>query len=281
MLAELLSANGIHPTFVSAEIGALPVDGRPEPFHSLLRDFPGSRNLCFEVDEKLCARLNQKATSGMEFHPFALGGRSERRPFYSTTHPMCASLLEPDERWADLYYNLDVMRKTGSSSMDVTTLEEFVAARRIGAIDFIKADTQGAELEILQGAGAALDSVLCIVCEVEFVPLYKNQPLFSDIDTWLRSRGFLLHKLLGMAGRAMKPIQLNNDINYPAQHMWSDAMFVRDLRVPNRLSVEQLLKLAIYMSLYSSVDVSHYLLAQYDERCGSHLASDLIRKLSA
>jgi FkbM family methyltransferase len=280
MLAELLSANNLNLSFVSLEVGALPVDGRPEPFHSLLRDFPRSRNLCFEVDEQLCARLNQTAVSGMEFHPFALGGRNGKRTFYTTAHPMCASLFEPDERWADLYYNLDVMRKTGSGSLDVITLEQFVTDKRIGAIDFIKADIQGAELEFLRGAGSALDSVLCVVCEVEFVPLYKDQPLFADIDSWLRSRGFMLHKLLGMSGRAMKPIQLNNDFNYPAQHMWSDAMFVRDLRSPERLSDEQLLKLAVYMSLYRSVDVSHYLLAQYDGRRGTRLAQELIRRLS-
>jgi FkbM family methyltransferase len=280
MLAELLSASNVHLSFVSVEVGALPVDGRPEPFHSLLRDFPRSRNLCFEVDEQLCARLNQDAVSGMEFYPFALGGRNGTRTFYTTVHPMCASLFEPDERWADLYYNLDVMRKTGSGTVGVITLEQFVADKHIGAIDFIKADTQGAELEILQGTGSALDSVLCVVCEVEFVPLYKDQPLFGDIDNWLRSRGFMLRKLLGMAGRAMKPIQINNDINYPAQHMWSDAMYVRDLRKPERLSDEQLLKLAVYASLYSSVDVSHYLLAQYDERRGTRLSQELIRRLS-
>ena len=281
MLPELLSANNLDLSFVSVEVGALPIDERPEPFHSLLRHFPRSRNLCFEVDEQLCARLNQTAVSGMEFHPFALGGRNGKRTFYATAHPMCASLFEPDERWADLYYNLDVMRKTGSGSLDVITLEQFVADKGIGAIDFIKADTQGAELEILQGAGSALYPVLCVVCEVEFVPLYRDQPLFADIDNWLRSRGFMLHKLLGMAGRAMKPIQLNNDFNYPAQHMWSDAMFVRDLRNPERLSDEQLLKLAVYMSLYRSVDVSHYLLAQYDGRRGTRLAQELIRRLSA
>lgn len=280
MLPELLSANNVDLSFVTVEVGALPVDGRPEPFHSLLRDFPRSRNLCFEVDEQLCARLNQAAVSGMQFYPFALGGRNGKRTFYMTAHPMCASLFEPDERWADLYYNLDVMRKTGSGSVGVITLEQFVADKRIGAIDFIKADTQGAELEILQGAGSALDPVLCVVCEVEFVPLYKDQPLFGDIDNWLRSRGFMLHKLLGMSGRAMKPIQINNDFNYPAQHMWSDAMFVRDLRKPERLSDEQLLKLAVYTSLYSSVDVSHYLFAQYDMRRGTRLAQELISRLS-
>ena len=280
MLAGLLSANDLHLSFVSLEVGALPVEERPEPFHSLLRDFPRSRNLCFEVDEQLCARLNQSAIPGMEFYACALGGSDGRRTFYRTAHPMCASLFEPDERWADLYFNLDVMRKTGSGGVTVTSLEHFLANNAIGPIDFIKADIQGAELELLQGAGPTIDSVLCVVCEVEFVPLYKDQPLFCDVDSYLRSRGFMLHKFLGMAGRAMKPIQINNNLNYPAQHMWSDAMFVRDLREPGRLSDEQLLKLAVYTSLYSSIDVSHYLLAHCDARRGTSLAQQLIRRLS-
>lgn len=72
-----------------------------------------------------------------------------------------------------------------------------------------------------------------------------------------------------MAGRSMKPIQMNNDFNYPAHHMWSDAMFVSDLRKPERLSDERLLTLAVYASLYSQVDVWYYLLAQYDGRRGT------------
>ncbi len=110
--------------------------------------------------------------------------------------------------------------------------------------------------------------------------MYKDQPLFGEVDAFLRSRGFMFHKLLGLAGRTMKPILVNNDPNIAIQHMWSDAVFVRDLREPGLLSDEQLLKLAVLMELYASLDVCHYLLAQFDARRGTSLAEALVRRMT-
>lgn len=279
MLTKLLAAYGLKPRFMMIEIGARPVTGPAEPFHALLKAFPGSRNIAFEVDEELCQTLNRNAASGMEFYPKALGKAVESKIFYATEHPMCASLYEPDERWPDLFHYLDVMRTKHTGTLDVTTLAAFAKDKGINAIDFVKLDVQGAELEVLQGAEETLDSVVCIVCEVEFVHLYKNQPLFGDVDAFLRSRGFLLHKFQGAGGRAMKPIVFNNDPNHPSQLMWSDAVFVRDLRKPERMTDEQLLKLAVYMEMYGSVDVCHYLMAQLDSRRGTRLADEMLKQL--
>jgi len=276
-LAELLHAHNLNPCFTALEVGARALETSAEPFHTLLDSFPGSRILAFEVDEALCAELNRSARPGLEFHAKALGRANETRTFHGTAHPMCSSLYEPDERWADLFVGLDVMRKTHSGTLDVTTLEHFARERGIATIDFIKIDIQGAELEFLQGAGAVLDSVLCMVCEVEFVALYKGQPLYGDVDAFLRSRGFMLHKFLGLGGRAMKPTVINDDPNFVVQNMWGDALFVRDLREPGRLSDEQLLKLAVCMEVYGSADVSHYLLSTFDRRRGTSLAEQPIR----
>lgn len=57
-------------------------------------------------------------------------------------------------------------------------------------IDKLQIDTQGSELSVLKGCGDLLKNVKKIVCEVEFVELYKDQPLFSDIEAYLSSFGF-------------------------------------------------------------------------------------------
>ena len=63
---------------------------------------------------------------------------------------------------------------------------------KIGLIDFIKIDTQGYELPILKGAIKCLDHVIGLEIEVEFVPMYKNQPLFDEVDRFVREKGFEL-----------------------------------------------------------------------------------------
>ena len=53
-------------------------------------------------------------------------------------------------------------------------------------VDFIKLDTQGSELDILHGAGSLLDNCSGLQLEVMFSPLYEGQPLFADVDAYLR-----------------------------------------------------------------------------------------------
>lgn len=59
-------------------------------------------------------------------------------------------------------------------------------------IDILKLDLQGYELEALKGSVGLLSRVKLALLEVEFFPLYENQPLFSDIDIFMRENGFRL-----------------------------------------------------------------------------------------
>jgi len=66
------------------------------------------------------------------------------------------------------------------------TLDEALREEGLTDIDFIKLDTQGSELQILQGASSVLtDSVFGLEIEVAFTELYKGQPLFADVDLFL------------------------------------------------------------------------------------------------
>jgi FkbM family methyltransferase len=57
---------------------------------------------------------------------------------------------------------------------------------------FLKMDTQGYELPILEGGSSTLEKIRGIQLEVSFTPLYKGQPCAEDIIPFLRNRGFLL-----------------------------------------------------------------------------------------
>lgn len=272
MLAKLLSEKQYPLAFNLLELGALPIGGEPEPFHALLGLFPSSRIAALEIDPAVCEDLNRKAPQGMRFYPCAIGRTEESRTLYETVHPMCASLYEPDERYAELFNNLDVMRLTSTREIRTISLDAFAREHAIGRLDFIKMDIQGAALDVLRGGGATLGSVLAIVSEVEFVPLYKGQPLYGDIDAHLRERNFMLHKFLGMAGRVMKPLAAHGTGTYPVQMMWTDALFTRDILTPSALTQDELLKLAVLLDLYDSKDAALYLLRHHESLRGSALA---------
>lgn len=262
------------------EIGARPISEEQEPFMGLLRDIPNSRYYGFEVEEQLCQELNSKTPDNVTFYPQAIAKSQGERTLYEAQHPVCSSLYEPNETLIDFFNGLDLVKLKEKHTLQTCDLDTFVEKENLEPIDFIKIDVQGAELEIFQGAENALKNVSMIVSEVEFAPIYKDQPLFSDVDIFLRERGFSFFKFLGLAGRSVKPILLNNNANAPSAHLWSDAVFVSNYLKLEELEDERLLKLALLAFTYNAPDLSAHCLKQYDSRHSTKLFEQLLHLFS-
>ncbi len=123
---------------------------------------------------------------------------------------------------------------------------------------------------------------MIIQTEVEFVPLYEDQPLFAEVDQLLRRQGFMFHRFLGLAGRAYTPLMVNGDPNAPlSQMLWADAVYVPDLNRLDRLEPTRLLKLAALLhEIYGSFDLSHLVLVTYDRQCGTSIAERYFERLT-
>ena len=157
------------------------------------------------------------------------------------------------------------------TTIDTISLDHFLDMNKIKNIDFIKIDIQGAELDVFKGGTEALKNVVSIVSEVEFIPHYVGQPLFGDVCSFLSGHDLMFHKFLGLQGRALKPIILQGNPNFPSQHIWSDAVFIRDITKLTKLSSAQLLKMGIINLIYGSPDVTFHCLRQYDATNGTGL----------
>jgi FkbM family methyltransferase len=70
------------------------------------------------------------------------------------------------------------------------TLNNICTKYKINTIDFAHIDVQGAELEVLKGAGESLKKIKIIWLEVENTELYSNQPLKKDVEDFMRINGF-------------------------------------------------------------------------------------------
>ncbi len=84
---------------------------------------------------------------------------------------------------------------TGTVPIELTTLDDWCDENAVERVDVMKLDIQGGELDALRGATRILRSVRAREVEVEFNPIYEGQPLFGDVDAFLRSRGFVLWRL--------------------------------------------------------------------------------------
>lgn len=263
------------------EIGARAIHANEEPFYRLLSLFPGSKISAFEPDEALCKKQNAKLRSGVTYFPFALGKTEETRSFYNTEDAMCSSLYEPDEELLGRYNNMDVARVKNVDSIDTIKLDQFVSHHEFGPVDFIKIDIQGAELDVFQGGVSTLGDVLTIVTEAAFIKHYIDEPLFGDVCSFLAEHQLQFQKIIGVGGRTLKPILLNNDPNLCSQQLWADVLFIRHLFEKPKLTGDQYLKIAALALLYDCLDVTLFCCREVDMNEQGGIGEEFVRRLNS
>lgn len=239
------------------------------------------RVIGFEPLPAECEKLNTLGRPGRQYLPHAIGD-GKRRKFYVTNTGMTSSLLPPNVGFTKLFNNLaELMQVVSVVDIDTIRLDDVAMINEQGC-DLLKLDTQGSEAEILTHSSRTLERCLIIESEVEFVPLYEEQPLFADVDRLLRGRGFMFHRFLGLSGRTYKPLMVNDDPNMPlSQVLWSDVVYVPDVSRLDRLEPEALLKLAALLhEIYGSYDLCHVVLSAHDKQCGTVYSQRYFQRLS-
>lgn len=190
-----------------------------------------------------CQRLNrQYEGKAVSIFPVGLAEFPGRRTLYVTQEPACSSLLPPDPELTEKYPALNCARHISSIDVETTSLDEWAKNNNVHIVDYIKVDTQGTELEILKGGVNVLKKVRTLEVEVEFNPIYLGQPIFSDVDLFLRREGFVLWKLTnqvhysrnGSADEAVGEDVICYDEKHRIRHnifggqlYWANAHYVR------------------------------------------------------
>jgi FkbM family methyltransferase len=271
------------PTIQILDVGAMATG--QERYHALVAS--GLAQVTgFEPNPAEYARL-QNREGPYRYLPHFLGtGRPAT--FHLTHYPGCSSLLEPDPKVIDMFMTIGCADPGGNFHVQKTQTVETVRLDDIKpplAVDFLKIDAQGYELEIMRHGTTALSNTLVIECEVEFVPLYREQPLFGDVQCFLRDQHFVLHKLIDVAGRPFRPFNPPNQFLPMSQLLWADAIFVRDFTRLEAFGDDDLLKAAAVLdTVYCSYDLAGTLLIEYDRRSKTTLwqtyVSDLKKRSS-
>lgn len=142
----------------------------------------------FEPDERSRDLIMNKENKFLSYKimPFALSKAKESVSLNLTRKEQCSSLYKPNKNFLKRFpdsIRFDVVDKI---NLECVTLDSV----GLDDIDFIKIDIQGAELDVFDGANESLDKALGIETEIEFIDLYKGQPLFGDVSRSLNTKGF-------------------------------------------------------------------------------------------
>lgn len=277
IIDTLTDCDALPETIRIVDIGAMSLN-HDEPWQPLI-DRGAATLLGFEPQADECVRRNMENRRGCRFLPEAVGDGNEW-PFHLCRSAATSSIFEPDINFVSQFYGLaDLMEVVETSTVRTRRLDDVEEARHT---DFLKLDAQGAELLILENAVQTLDHVSMIQTEVSFAPLYKNQPLFADVDRFLREQGFMFHTFPYFGQRAMQPLMVNNDPNAALRHLlWADAIYVKpfslSLKGPNPATL--LKRAVLFHTICHSFDFAARAFQDYDRLTEKRLTEAYVKSL--
>lgn len=206
------------PNFKSISLIDIGAAGDIEPRWKCIE--PNLSYVGFEPDERSRANLIKKHNlcASHQIFPFALGSKyNEAIPLNLCRNSQVSSTYTPNNEFLGLFPD--------SSRFDVISTSNLISRRLddlgLTEFDFLKIDTQGSELDILKGATSSLRSVLGLEIEVEFMELYKKQPLFGEVVKFLNSQGFEFIDFVNLCRWERR------EYNGHGQCVFGDALFLR------------------------------------------------------
>jgi FkbM family methyltransferase len=151
--------------------------------------FPNSKVYAFEPYPPFLTKLEEKAKNNENIivEPFALGRKSEKNFLNVNQSEGTNSLLKSRDDAREIYGSL--IAQQGSIEVDTKTLELWSKEKNIQAIDILKLDLQGGELDALNGAKELFASgkIKVVICEVMFSECYETQANWTEIVSFLES----------------------------------------------------------------------------------------------
>lgn len=192
--------------------------------------------------------------------PLALVKQSGAVKLYVTKRPGATSTLKPNadllthfarDNWSQMQ---EVVRE---ESVQGISLRDFMIAQNLTYLDYIKLDTQGNELQILQSGGEFLQTISVVKTELNMIPLYQDLPLLGDIFSYLTNAGFQFIDLQWT--HPCRRYHFSPHLPLDSYRLvWGDAIFAYD---PFNFSGERKLEQAIILAELGYLDLALYIIS--------------------
>ena len=192
-----------------------------------------------------------------------LSNKDSTAYFNITINPSASSLLEPSDAprgfvqplfgidW-DVSQAATVIERRAVATCRLDTL--LSQRRDFAQPDLLSLDTQGSELQILEGArNTIVRRVVAVIVEVEFIELYKNVSRFGDVAQFLENMGFHFARFIDVinAQPSRQPVGCRSDGFAVA----ADALFLRKIKSIGQPDRDYMLeKLAFASVLFGHLD---------------------------
>lgn len=121
--------------------------------------------------------------------PFALWRDERTLTLNLNRSPGTSSIYLPNRQFLDQFPEAERFDVLEKREMTTKSIDGLLSLGEMPQVDFAKIDVQGAELAILEGGRNHLSANLVgLEVEVEFAELYSGQPLFGEVETFVREQ---------------------------------------------------------------------------------------------
>lgn len=217
-----------------------------------------NKAVLFEPDLREYKKL--KSTDNLILLNSALSDSADEIDFHLCKSLRVSSVYHPNFPLLKKFRHTEKYQVLEKLKIRPDTLDNQLRQNQIAEIDFLKIDTQGSELTILQGCNTLLRRVIGVEVEVEFIPLYEKQPLFSDVNGFLTGCGLDLIDLKRHFWKRTK------DDNYgcrKGQLVYGDALYFRSpeqVLTMDEITSEKIIRSIFVYLAYGYTDLAQMLL---------------------
>lgn len=125
-------------------------------------------------------------------YKLAIGAAKGKDTINVTEASDMSSFLNPNNFGGKEFKKLNVVQR---EMVEIETIDDFLSRqitdfnkRRI----FLKMDTQGYDLKVLEGSLSAIDCIVCILSEISLIPIYSGMPHYLDALRKYEEYGFVV-----------------------------------------------------------------------------------------
>lgn len=247
---DLLSNNPLWVVDVGASGGIAPRWAQFTPFY---------KGVLFEPDPREYDVLNRKSGDNLIVINSALSDSVNTVDFNLCRKQQVSSVYLPNFDFLRKFPDSERFEVIKTIKIQTDTLDNQLRKNGIAEIDFIKIDTQGYELPILKGSIDYLDNVIGLELEVEFAKLYKNQPLFNEVDSFVREKGFELFDIKRYFWKRKEGIGTGNQ---KGQLVFGDALYFKSpeqVLLMDNITQEKIIRSICTYLVYGYLDLAQTL----------------------
>jgi len=198
----------------------------------------------------------------VKYIPYALYSEERKLTLNLYRQRGCSSVLEADKEKGKQFGRGEYYIQDGRVNLSAKPLDLMIEEYNISNPAYMKIDVQGLEIECFKGARRCLsDNLVAVRTEVSFLPIYKGQPLFAEVDQYLRTFGFVPMRFL-----EFHEWRRDTKIKYPhfskkdipisyGQMIHGDVLYMRSPEsYKDNIDIENLIRLGLIALCYEHYD---------------------------